>query len=75
MDEADRDYLADMLRYAEVAVSILQSAQPAELGPDAPKLLAKLHAVQMVGEAARQIGLEAPPPITLLRRALKDSPQ
>ena len=59
MDEADRDYLADMLRYAEIAVNVLRSAQPAELGADAPKLQAILHAVQTVGEAARQISLEA----------------
>ena len=59
MDEADRDYLADMLRYAELAVSILESSAPAELSAEAPKLLALLHAVQTVGEAARQISGEA----------------
>ncbi len=55
MNDDDRDYLADMLRYAEVAVSVLASSRPSDLVADAPKLLPLLHAVQTVGEAARHI--------------------
>ena len=59
MDDADREYLSDMLRYADLAVSILGSSEASEVVAEPMRLLALLHSVQTIGEAARQISPEA----------------
>jgi uncharacterized protein with HEPN domain len=55
MDEADRENLADMLRYARDAVRLLGPASEHEFLADTAKLHAICRFVQIVGEAASRI--------------------
>ena len=58
MDDVDREYLADMLRYAETATRLLGSADVSVLNRDEVRLLAVWKAVEILGEAANQVSRE-----------------
>jgi len=55
MDEVDVDLVRDMLRYSEIAVRLLGSADAVEFSRDERTNLAVRHALQIVGEAASRI--------------------
>jgi uncharacterized protein with HEPN domain len=59
MEEEDRDYFGDMLRYAEMAARIFGSADAEQVISDETKLQALLRALQNVGEAANQVSVQA----------------
>lgn len=67
MDEADREFLGDMLRYSEIAQELLGSLDAASLAADVRSFLAVSCAIQIVGEAASHLSAEA-------RDALPDIP-
>ena len=55
MEDEDREYFMDMLRYAEMTERIFRSADVAEVISDETKLQALLRALQTIGEAAGQV--------------------
>ncbi len=57
MKVADRDYLTDMLRYAETAVEFLGPANAMALTEDKKTFFAVCYAMQTVGEAANQVSV------------------
>ncbi|HEX2256203.1 MAG TPA: HepT-like ribonuclease domain-containing protein [Afifellaceae bacterium] len=58
MDEADREFLGDMLQYAETAQELLGSLDAAALAADLRSFLAVSCAIQIVGEAATHVSAE-----------------
>lgn len=59
MEEEDREYFADMLRYAEMAARVFASADVAGVASDETRLQTLLRALQTVGEAASQVSAAA----------------
>ncbi len=57
MKVADRDYLTDMLHYAETAVEFLGPADTRALAEDKQTFFAVCYAMQTVGEAANQVSV------------------
>ncbi len=57
MEEEDRDYFGDMLRYAEMAERVFKSGDPGEVVSDETKLQALLRMLQTIGEAASQVSV------------------
>jgi uncharacterized protein with HEPN domain len=54
MDEATRIRIVDMVTYATKAVDMVGDRTAAELAAEDMRFLAVVHAVQIVGEAARR---------------------
>lgn len=59
MNEIDRERLLDMLEYARKAVRILGASDAQTLTADETSFLAVSYALQVVGEAASKVSLEA----------------
>jgi uncharacterized protein with HEPN domain len=59
MQEADRDYLADMLDHAEFAMELLGTASADAVAKDRARFSALCHEVQTIGEAANQLSASA----------------
>jgi uncharacterized protein with HEPN domain len=57
MEEEDRGYFGDMLRYAEMAERIFRSGCVTEVVSDETKLQALLRVLQNIGEAAGQVSI------------------
>ena len=55
MEERDRERLAEMLRYAEMAVRILGGLDADGLSASEEKFLATARCLQNIGEAARKV--------------------
>lgn len=55
IDEVDLDLIRDMLRYSEVAIRLLGSADASEFSRDERINFAVRHALQIVGEAASRV--------------------
>ncbi|MDQ3559003.1 MAG: DUF86 domain-containing protein [Pseudomonadota bacterium] len=55
MNEIDREWLLDMLEYAQTAIRILGKANAATLAADQTSFLAVSYAVQVIGEAANKV--------------------
>ena len=59
MDELDREFLADMLRYAETAIQLLGDADEVDISADERTYLAVSRALQIIGEAANRVSAAA----------------
>ena len=59
MNDVDREFLEDMLRYAETSVRLLGRMDAGELLGDERTYLAVWQAIQIVGEAANQVSRDA----------------
>ncbi len=57
MEEEDREYFGDMLRFAEMAARVFASADVAAVVSDETKVQALLRALQTIGEAANQVSV------------------
>ena len=58
MNKLDRARLADMLHYAELAISFVGDYDPAGLEKDERTFLATCKAIEIIGEAASQVSPE-----------------
>lgn len=59
MNALDREWLMDMLEYGRAAIRILGSADASEVAADEQKFLALSYTIQIVGEAANRLSVEA----------------
>lgn len=59
MNERDQTYIEDMLSYGREAIEFLDAADAAELRADKLRQYALIRAVEIVGEAASKVSVEA----------------